>query len=263
MATPLLVGGAVAGTQDEILRPIVYQTPSELQVVVRPPAPVHLAVKLRQPLKLPNIAARTRKLESANRVWLAPQITRSKHIVRFFTNPKHHWMVASQKTKCWQVAWQRECTIARAKLRLHRALVDVAENRLYHELPETGDWQTAIRIAQRVYPGTADWMLYISDREGGWSTWVWYGGRPWEGYHIGNDYLGADTVGGWMQFRFSTFAPYYRGMVKDLAQRGFQLPQFPDRGGPAEYQPWLDPLGQALTAGYMRYTGRDGCHWCL
>lgn len=159
--------------------------------------------------------------------------------------------------------WQRSCTVARASYRLHRALGEVATRRLMSELPPTNDWRTAVRIVQRIYPGTESWMLSISDREGGWGPWVWYGGRGWNGYHVGDDFLGADTVGGWMQFRFSTFAPYYRGMVKDLRARGITLPVFPDRGGPAIYQPWLDPLGQALTAGYMRYYGKDGCHWCL
>jgi len=66
-----------------------------------------------------------------------------------------------------------------------------------------------------------------------------------------------------MQFRFSTFDPYWRMAQDDLRRRGFIVPAFPNRGGDARYQAWLDPLGQALTAGYMRYTGKDGCHWCL
>lgn len=132
-------------------------------------------------------------------------------------------------------------------------------------LPNTNDWQTAVRIAQRAYPGTSDWMLSISDREGGWGPWVWYGGRGWSGYHVGDDFLGADTVGGWMQFRFSTFDPYWRMAREDLRRRGFIVPDFrmPAEGGPTKYAAWLSPLGQALTAGYMRYTGKDGCHWCL
>jgi hypothetical protein len=138
------------------------------------------------------------------------------------------------------------------------------EKRLgYMTLPRTNDWRQAVRIVQRVYPGTADWMLYISHREGGYGPWVWYGGRHWAGYHIGNDFLGADTVGGWMQFRFSTFAPYWKKARVDVRRRGFIVPDFRDRGGPDRYQAWLSPLGQALTAGYMRYTGQDGCHWCL
>lgn len=132
-------------------------------------------------------------------------------------------------------------------------------------LPATNDWQTAVRIVQRVYPGTASWMLSISDREGGYGDWVWYRGIHWHGYHIGNDFLGADTVGGWMQFRYSTFEPYWRAAQQDLRRRGFIIPELrmPAAGGDLKYLGWLNPLGQALTAGYMRYYGKDGCHWCL
>lgn len=232
---------------------------------------IRAATKLRPPpLVLPNVATLTRQLQLADRTRLAPQLAKSKRVIAFFSNPKYHWMIAPRKAKCWDVAWQRQCTVARAQLRLHHALAEEAQQRLWRELPDTGDWLTAVRIAQRVYPGTADWMLYISHREGGYGPWVWWSGACsnspclWRGYHVGYDSTG-DTVGGWMQFRWSTFAPYYRGMVKDLAARGYTLPVFkmPPAGGPIEYAPWLDPLGQALTAGYMRYYGKDGCHWCL
>ena len=212
---------------------------------------------------LPDIRGRVLKLSRADRKWLGPQLRKSQSVVAFFSNPKRRWLLAPNQKKCSHVPWQRDCTIARAKVRLHSALAEKAQHRLDHELPLINDWRTAVRYIQRIYPGTEGWLLGISDREGGWGRWVWYGGRTWNGYHVGNDFLGADTVGGWMQFRFSTFAPYYRGMVKDMRRRGFTLPEWPDRGGPAIYQPWLDPLAQALTAGYMRYYGKDGCHWCL
>lgn len=212
-------------------------------------------------LVLPDVAALTAKAMKADRKLLPQQQRKSASVLAFYEN--HRWLLAPNKEKCWEVPWQRSCTVARASYRLHTALAQTVTRRLLYELPSTNDWKTAVRIAQRVYPGTESWMLSISDREGGWSAWVWYGGRTWQGYHVGDDYLGADTVGGWMQFRFSTFAPYYRGMVKDLKARGYTVPAFPNRGGPAIYQPWLDPLGQALTAGYMRYYGKDGCHWCI
>jgi hypothetical protein len=185
----------------------------------------------------------------------------SNHVLTFFAN--HSWLQAPFKESCSEVPWTRSCRIARELVRDHTWQRKHLRHLLWVTLPSTNDWQTAVRIVQRLYPGTESWMLAISDREGGWSSWVWYGGRPWTGYHVGDDFLGMDTVGGWMQFRYSTFAPYWRGALKDLRARGFVLPEFPDRGGPAEYQPWLDPLGQALTAGYMRYYGKDGCHWCL
>jgi len=132
-------------------------------------------------------------------------------------------------------------------------------------LPVINDWLTAIRWVQRIYPGTYDWLYSISDREGGHSYWVWFGGRRWSGYHIGDDYLGADTVGGWMQFRYSTFAPYWRHAQENLRGRGFIIPNFkmPRAGGANQYAPWLSAMGQALTTGYGKGAGREGCHWCL
>lgn len=191
----------------------------------------------------------------------AIQLRHAQNVVAFFDN--HSWLLAPKHQKCSMVPWQRSCRTARKLSSFYSARVPILQRQMWYVIPSTNDWRTAVRIAQRAYPGTESWMLYISHREGGYGPWVWYGGRRWAGYHIGNDYLGADTVGGWMQFRFSTFAPYWRGAEKDLQQRGFQLPRIPDRGGAAEYQPWLDPLGQALTAGYMRYYGKDACHWCI
>jgi hypothetical protein len=265
VALPLIVSGALASTPEdgqrgEILRPTKFMVLTSTGVV----ANTKVTTKLRPPpLVLPDVGARVLRLQHADRKWLTPQLRKSKQVVHFFQ--KHRWLTAPKHEKCWGVAWQRQCTLARAKLKLNRALVDVAENRLLHEIPLINDWRTAVRWVQRIYPGTESWMLYISDREGGWGPWVWYGGRTWSGYHVGNDYLGADTVGGWMQFRYSTFAPYWRQAQEDLRERGYTLPlfQMPPEGGPSKYVGWLSPLAQALTAGYMRSTGKDGCHWCL
>lgn len=132
-------------------------------------------------------------------------------------------------------------------------------------IPIINDWITAIKWVQRIYPNTYDFMHDISDREGGWGAWVWYGGSHWHGYHIGDDFLGADTVGGWMQFRYSTFAPHWRDAQANLKQRGYIIPSIPmpPQGGPSQYAAWLSPLGQALTAGYMKWSNQEGCHWCL
>ena len=228
------------------------------------------SVKFRlPPIALPNITKETKALLASDRKAAQKQLHKSRTVVAFWEG-KGRWIRAPLREKCWEVPWQRSCTIARASYKLHLSLSIAAKRKLWWELPLTNDWQTAVRIAQRVYPGTSSWMLSISDREGGWGRWVWYSGACgsppclWRGYHVGGDNVsGADTVGGWMQFRFSTFAPYFRGMVKDLRSRGFMLPEFPNLGGPEIYQPWLSPLGQALTAGFMRYYGKDGCHWCL
>lgn len=143
-----------------------------------------------------------------------------------------------------------------------RRSVEWGKRAKFRVLPDVNDWQTAVGIAQRVYPGTSSWLLSCSGAEGGHGAWVWYGGRLWSGQHIGNDFLGMDTVGGWMQFRFSTFHPYAYGYSGDegafanVRRRGFRIPVWEGR-----YDAWLSPLGQALTAGYMRYFHRDGHHW--
>ena len=212
-----------------------------------------------RPLVLPNVAAITKAMWKVDRKTLSHQLRTSDNVIRFW-HGRGNWIRAPRHDKCAEVPWHRSCTQARASLRLHTSLARVAETRLTRELPLTNDWRTAVHLVQRIYPGTESWMLGISDREGGWGPWVWYGGSRWRGYHIGNDFLGADTVGGWMQFRYSTFEPYWRAAQADLKRRGIIVPDFtmPPEGGPTEYAAWLSPLGQALTAGYMRYEEGTG-----
>lgn len=255
---------------DEIIRQQVYpvnttafeKVVTAKTIIVRP-----------APLVLPDIPARTTKFQRADRQWLAPQLKKSRQVVEFLTNPKRSWMLATRHDKCFTVPWQRLCTVARAKLRLNHALAEIAQYRLEHELPLINDWLTAVRyVCTKIYPGTCSQLRYLSDREGGWGRWIWYSGACsdspclWRGYHVGGDNVsGADTVGGWMQFRWSTFAPYWRHTLANLKARGYEVPHIPmpPEGGPVKYAPWLSPLGQALTAGYMHWSGRAGCHWCL
>lgn len=189
--------------------------------------------------------------------------------------------IESYRLEAWH--WQRKAgqPTTRASQSLHRASCPYlrwvrdlwwkrkVEARLsYFTLPNTNDWVTAVRIVQRVYPGTSSRLLSISDREGGRGLWVWYGGDTWHGYHIGNDFLGDDTVGGWLQYRYSTFIGHWHGAVKDLRRRGYH---FPDLGWARPrvkfyvgtgYGPWLSPLGQALAGGWAHWSGNAGCHWC-
>lgn len=165
---------------------------------------------------------------------------------------------------CWYAsAWrwttrelgETEKAIAAVKRYLDLKRQREREARAWHSVMH--DWQTAVAYAQRWYPGTQSWLLSCSGAEGGHGQWVWYGGRVWGGYHVGNDFLGMDTVGGWMQFRYSTFAPYFERMSANLRGRGIEVPDF----GEGRYDAWLNPLAQALTAGYMRWSGQDGHHW--
>lgn len=140
-------------------------------------------------------------------------------------------------------------------------------------LPLTNDWVTAVRIAQRPYPGTEARALAISRHEGGSGPWVWYSGmcsNPpclWTGRHLGNDPFGDDAVGGPEQFRYSTFIVYWPSVLADLKRRGFIVPDlgwarpYVVAGASTGYGPWLSPLGQALTVTYMHYYGKQGHHW--
>lgn len=137
-------------------------------------------------------------------------------------------------------------------------------------IPSNLNWIGSIQWVQSIYPGTYDWLYNISGREGSHGVWQWYrgacGSPPclWRGHHVGGDNVtGADTVGGWLQFRYSTFAPYWRQAEEDLRRRGYIIPAFkmPPAGGDFRYAAWLHPMGQALAGAYMRYAGKDGHHW--
>lgn len=138
---------------------------------------------------------------------------------------------ASHSRSCAYARWVRDLWWQRK----------VDARRAHFTIPTTRTWTIAVRLTQRVYPGTASWLLYISHREGGWGQFVMN--------HQGSG------AGGWMQFMSSTFYGYVDDARTETTRRGFHVNDSIWR--------WTHPLGQALTAGYMRYTGRDGCHWCL
>ena len=168
------------------------------------------------------------------------ELHKSSSVVRFFTEG-HPWMTAPNQSHCRAVPWERTCWIARQKLSFHSQRLERLRQLQWRTLPQTGDWRTSVRLSQRIYPGTASWLLYISDREGGWGPFV-----------MNRQGSGA---GGWLQFMASTFYAYVDDARRDVERRGFIVP-------PGVWT-WTHPLGQALTGAYMRFTGRDGCHWCL
>jgi hypothetical protein len=106
-------------------------------------------------------------------------------------------------------------------------------------LPWTSDWMTAVRVVQRPFPGTSSWLLSCSRAEGGHGGWV----RNRQG-------SGAD---GWMQFRSGTFYTYVGSAFSAARRRGFAVPR--------RAYSWYSALGQAVTAGYMRWSGLDASHW--
>lgn len=208
-------------------------------------------------LVLPNIPLMVSKLRHADRAILAKQFRKSGQVLAFFDRKDVRWVLAPRHEKCWEVPWQRSCTSARAVVRLHAKLHVLAEERLLYELPNTNDWNTAIHIVQRVYPNTAEWLWNCSDAEGGHGDFVVYGGGP---YYPGAEYdhtWWGPMVGGWMQYMWGTFKGHYRHALDDLKSRGFhvELPAVDDVSA------WLNPLAQALAAGWARSNGEDGPHW--
>lgn len=114
--------------------------------------------------------------------------------------------------------------------RWHRALHSLAA----HRLPFTNDWETAVRIVQRVWPGTSGWLLSCSAHEGGHGAFV-----------MNTQGSGA---GGWMQFMSGTFS-WALGRAKAAAPRIILRP------GTAA---WTSPLGQAFAAGWARVAYLSG-----
>lgn len=81
-------------------------------------------------LKLPDVEQLTRKLMRADRKTAASQLRSSRQVVAFFDNPRWRWMRAPRQEKCWDVPWQRTCTVARHAYRLHLTLAVAAQRKL-------------------------------------------------------------------------------------------------------------------------------------
>lgn len=138
---------------------------------------------------------------------------------------------------------------------------------LWHEwqkkflLRDTGDWRFAVREVQRPFPGTDGWLLSCSDAESNHTDWVGHGGRPYSAW-----LRDSDTVGGYMQFRFSTFKGMFHQGYDYAIARGFRFPYLLKRSSYRSEFEWKDEawqtaLGQAIAAGWARYTGEDNSHW--
>jgi hypothetical protein len=118
--------------------------------------------------------------------------------------------------------------------------------------PGARAWLEAVDEVQRVFPGTASWLLSCSAAEGGHGRWVGYGGQGFSAW-----LRDSDTVGGPLQFRYSTFKGMFRRSYDHLVRRGFRVPQHLHNPTNA----WRSALGQALAGGWARYTGNDNSHW--
>lgn len=207
-------------------------------------------------LKLPDVEKLTRKLMRADRKTAANQLRSSRRVVAFFDNPKWRWMRAPRQEKCWDVPWQRTCTVARHAYRLHLTLALAAQRKLWRELPATNDWVTAVRVVQRAFPGTQSWLLSCSDAEGGHGEFVVYGGGS---YYPGAEYaqtFHGDMVGGPLQYMWGTFKGHYRHGLDALRAKGFTV----DLPPVSDVSAWRSPLAQAIAGAWAILNGQRS-HW--
>lgn len=211
---------------------------------------------VKKPLVLPNVQALTKTLLRADRKTAARQLTASQHVVAFFENPKYRWLRGLRHEKCWEVPWQRSCTVARAAYRLHLTLAVAAKAKLWHELPSSNDWVTSVRIVQRAFPGTESWLLSCSRAEGGHGGFVVYGGGA---YYPGAEYdhtFHGDMVGGPLQYMWGTFKGHYRHGLDALRAKGFTV----DLPPVSDVSAWRSPLAQAIAGGWAILHGQRS-HW--
>lgn len=174
---------------------------------------------------------------------LQTRLHKSESVVRFFRNPDHKWLLASRQENCKAVPWTRSCKVARGLMQKHVPRIKTLRWQIQRTLPSTDNWVAAMRTAQKPFPGTYGWLEFISNREC----------RACYTAGFTMNYRGSGA-GGWMQFMSGTFYGYSDEAAAWLGRRGYLF-------DPAVFD-WHNPLGQALTAAYMRYTDQDGCHWC-
>jgi hypothetical protein len=149
--------------------------------------------------------------------------------------------------------WSKRAYAARMRTREHLRKLAERTLRDFDVRPGYSGWRMAVREVQRAYPGTDAWLLSCSASEGGWGRWVGYSGVPYSA-----SLIDSDTVGGWLQFRPSTFSGFNRRAIEDVRSRGFIVPE--------SASSWLSPLGQALAGawgisnGMRSHWAGHGCH---
>ncbi len=129
------------------------------------------------------------------------------------------------------------------RVKVSKRWIREAHRRLSHVLPLTNDWETAVRIVQRSWPGTSSWLLSCSAHEGGHGPFVM-------------NYQGSGA-GGWLQYMESTFNYHYSSALA-LARQS-RLPVPPAGLG------WTSPLAQAFAGGWGYWHQRSawsGDPWC-
>lgn len=133
----------------------------------------------------------------------------------------------------------RSCSYARWAMGKWKQRAEAAAlERSRRVLPNTGDWQTAVAVVQRVHPGTSGWLLSCSSSEGGHGPFVF--NRQGSG------------AAGWLQFMPSTFVWMFNAALKDAVSKGYVVPK--------QASSIYSPLGQALAGGWAVRAGHSG-HW--
>lgn len=170
----------------------------------------------------------------------AERQTRSHAYLKYL---RHLWSQRSYR------AWKTRRHLERITLR------DVAYN------GRVDPWPTVVQEVQRVFPGTSSWLLSCADAEGwgpGLTRWIGYAGVPYSTW-----LRDSNTVGGPMQFRFGTFTGMFRRGYEYLRARGFRTEEHLRHASSTEALTvaWRSALGQAIAAGWARYTGNDNSHW--
>jgi hypothetical protein len=131
-------------------------------------------------------------------------------------------------------------------------------------LPYTEDFSTAVRVAQRPFPGTSWFLFGTADDESSRGHCVVYGGSPcYVGYAAGYDgrpNLRSGKVAGNLQYTPGTFAGHYRHALDSLRSRGFLTPDALPTD-PGSYAAWFHPMAQALAAGWACWSDNADSHW--
>jgi hypothetical protein len=145
--------------------------------------------------------------------------------------------------------WSKRSLESRRKTERHHEQMTLKD---YEFAPGKRAWPRAVREVQRVFPGTESWLLSCSAAEGGHGRWVGYSGVSYSTW-----LRDSDTVGGPLQFRFSTFTGMFRRGAEHVRAKGYRLPSHLSDQTTA----WRSALGQAIAGGWARYTGNDNSHW--
>lgn len=189
----------------------------------------------------------------------------------YYRNQTHSWQLKRAATELADrtpKARGKSCSWARYAVEVHRARAEAARKsysrwieahtlRDFRYFDGNNAWFKAIDEVQALFPGTKDWLISCSRPEGGHGRWVGFSGVGYSTW-----LRDSNTVGGNMQMRFQTFKGMWRNAVLYAREHTYFIPvQFRGDTVAAKTRAWRSALGQAMAAGWARYTGNDDQHW--